>query len=129
MIPKKSSILYKPVAEELNISETFVEDLISFYYKEVRQNLSNLVFPRINIEGLGHFIIRTKLVRNAIPRYTNSLENHDTSTFAAYYNKKGIETKLDLLIELDKIIQQQELKKINFIKNKNEKPFNNSVEE
>ena len=129
MIPKKSSILYKPVAEELNISETLVEDLISFYYKEVRQNLSNLVFPRINIEGLGHFIIRTKLVRNAIPRYTNLLENHDTSTFAAYYNKKGIETKLELLIELDKIIQQQELKKINFIKNKNEKPFNNSVEE
>ena len=91
MIPKKSNKLYKEIAEDLEVSETLVGELIEFYYNEIRQLLSNLVCPRINVEGLGQFVIKPKLVRNAIPRYTKSLENHDTSTFAAYYNKKGIE--------------------------------------
>jgi hypothetical protein len=129
MIPKKSNILYKEVSEDLDISETLVKELIEFYYSEVRQLLSNLVCPRINVEGLGQFVIKPKLVRNAIPRYTKSLENHDTSTFAAYYNKKGMETKLELLILLEQKITEQELKKINFKKTKNESSIKDNLGE
>lgn len=120
MNPRKSNKLYKEVSEDLDVSETLVRELVEFYYNEVRQLLSNLTEPRINIEGLGQFVIKPYLVRKAIPRYTKSLENHDTSTFAAYYNKKGIETKLELLIQMEEKIVEQELKKVNFKKTKYE---------
>ena len=100
MNPKKSNKLYREVAEELNVSDATVEETISFYYNHIRQMLSSLSEPRINVEGLGHFVVKTKMVRNAIPRLTKSLQNHDTSTFAAYFNKKGVETKLEQLLLL-----------------------------
>jgi 4-alpha-glucanotransferase len=127
MIPKKSNKLYKDISEELDISNILVEELVEFYYNEVRQLLSNLVFPRINVEGLGQFVARPKLVRNAIPRYTKILQSHDTSTFAAYYNKKSLETKLNLLILLEQKITEQELKKTNFKKTKYESITKNTL--
>jgi nucleoid DNA-binding protein len=118
MNPKKANKLYKEVAEELNITDATVEETVSFYYNYIRQMLSNLSEPRINVEGLGHFVVKTKMVRNAIPRYTKSLQNHDTSTFAAYFNKKGVETKLEQLLLLEKKIVAQEEKKETFKKMK-----------
>lgn len=116
MNPKKSNKLYREVAEELNVSDATVEETISFYYNHIRQMLSSLSEPRINVEGLGHFVVKTKMVRNAIPRLTKSLQNHDTSTFAAYFNKKGVETKLEQLLLLEKKIAAQEEKKETFKK-------------
>ena len=118
MNPKKANKLYKEVAEELNLPDATVEETVSFYYNYIRQMLSSLSEPRINVEGLGHFVAKTKMVRNAIPRYTKSLQNHDTSTFAAYFNKKGGETKLGQLHLLEKKIAEQELRKEEFKKMK-----------
>ena len=42
MIPKKPNTLYKQVAEDLNISETLVDNFMTFYYKEIRKNLTEL---------------------------------------------------------------------------------------
>jgi nucleoid DNA-binding protein len=117
MIPKKSRTLYKEISEDLNLSEDLIQDFVEFYYKEVRSNLTELKHPRINIDGLGQFAIRTYSVRKAIPRYTKQLENHDTSTFGAYHNKKQMETKLEMLISLEKMMTEQEELKEEF-KNK-----------
>ena len=116
MNPKKPNKLYREVAEELNVTDTIVEETISFYYNHIRQMLSNLSEPRINVEGLGHFVVKSKMVKNVIPRLTKSLQNHDTSTFAAYFNKKGVETKLEQLLLLEKKIITQEEKKETFKK-------------
>jgi nucleoid DNA-binding protein len=120
MNPKKSSKLYRPLAEELSVSEDLVEDIIQFYYKTLRLKLSNLEAPRINVEGLGHFVIKPVSVRNAITKYTKVLDNHDTSTYSAYFNKKMLETKLNSLIEIEKKICEQEQVKRNFKKSKDE---------
>ena len=128
MIPKKSSILYKPVAEELNISETLVEDLISFYYKEVRFHLSSLSHPRINVDGLGHFVAKSFFIEKTIPRLTNKLMIHDTSTFNAYFSKKQSELKLESLITLKIKIDEEFNRKIEFKKIKNEGFIKNNLE-
>jgi len=120
MIPKKASKYYKTIAEDLNVEESLVEDLIEFYYKQVRTELSNLSHPRINVEGLGHFVAKSSLIKKAIPRYIKSLENHDNSTFGAYFNKKRIEQKVELLIKLEQQINTEEQRKENFKKKKNE---------
>lgn len=114
MIPKKTNELYKSVAEDLNIEESLVEDLVDFMYKNLRKNLSNLSHPRINLDGLGHFAVKTKAVNKSIERITTSLLNHDTYTFSAYFNKKTLENKLASLIKLEAEITQQQLKKDQF---------------
>jgi hypothetical protein len=119
MKPKKSSELYKQVSEDLNIDQDLVESLIEFYYKDVRKLLTNLSYPRINIDGLGHFVARHGIINKAIDRISKGLENHDTSTFKAYHNKKAMEIKLNLLESLKKKIDVEFTRKIEFLKTKN----------
>ena len=120
MIPKKASSLYKEVSEDLLVEQTLVEDCIEFYYKEIRQHLTNLTYPRVNVPGLGQFVIKKTVVAKEINRFNKALENHDTSTFTAYYNKKTIEAKLDLLIKMEEMIAKEDLKKETLIKKRNE---------
>jgi hypothetical protein len=60
MNPKKANKLYIQVAEDLNITEDLVEVITEFYYKEVKNLMTNLLeYPRINVDGLGHFTTRS----------------------------------------------------------------------
>jgi hypothetical protein len=120
MIPQKSNILYKELSETLNHNEFLIEEVIDFYYSEIKKILSELKYPRINLEGLGHFVAKPGLVKKSIPKYRSILEKHDTSTYGAYFNKKMIENKLDLLIELEHQILIEENRKLTFKKNKYE---------
>ena len=120
MIPKKASKLYKEVSEDLNIEESLVESLVEFYYKEVRKAMTELKHPRLVIEGLGNFVIKPYAVRKAIPRYIKTLDDHDTSTFNAYYNKKSVENKQDALIKIEEKIVEEEKSKETFLKRKDE---------
>lgn len=120
MIPKKSNVLYKELAEEMSISVELVEDLIQDYYKNLRNKLTNLTNPRINVEGLGQFVARPGLVKKSIERYKKALDSHDTSTYKAYYNKKMLEDKVECLENLNQKIEEQELKKQHFKQNKYE---------
>ena len=120
MIPKKANKLYKEVAEDLDVSEALVEAFIEAYYKEARECLIELKYPRINMDGLGHFVAKKGLVKINIPKIQKILENHDVSTFKAYYRKKGLEVKLDQLIILQQKIMEEETRKEIFKKNKDE---------
>lgn len=129
MIPKKSSSLYKDLAEQLNENPNMIQDIVEFYYGELRKTLSSLAHPRINVEGLGHFVAKSGLVRKSIPKYNKSLENHDTSTYGAYYNRKMIENKLSLLIELEHKISLEEIRKLEFKRSKDESRTENNLGE
>lgn len=120
MIPKKSSNLYKEVSEELGLNESLIEDCIEFYYKTLRQQMVDLKELRLNVDGLGHFVVKPMLVKQTIPRLEKALETHDTSTFNAYFNKKGKETKLDQLRKLQKKLNFEEERKLNHQKRKDE---------
>jgi hypothetical protein len=100
MTPKKSSKIYKVVSEDLNIQEKLVEDIVQFYYKELRSKMSGISHTRINIEGLGHVIVKPQIVSKAIERLDKVVKNHDTSTYNAYHTKKSMEEKLILLKQI-----------------------------
>ena len=114
MIPKKASSLYKEITKEFEVSEDLVETLVENYYKTLRKKLSSLSDLRINVDGLGHFVIKIQKVKKAIPHYEKVLKNHDTSTFGAYHNKKNVEEKLELLTEIHKKAEQELLKRKTF---------------
>lgn len=128
MIPKKASSLYKEISEDLLVDIALVEDCIEFYYKEIRQHLSNLTYPRINVPGLGQFVIKKSIIAKEIAKYNKILLNHDVSTFTAYYNKKTIETKLDSLIKMQEMIAKEDLKKETIKTKKNEEHTKTNLE-
>ena len=114
MIPKKASSLYKEITKEFEVSEDLVETLVENYYKTLRKKLSSLSDLRINVDGLGHFVIKIQKVKKAIPHYEKVLKNHDTSTFGAYHNKKSVEEKLDLLNKIHEKAEKELTKRKNF---------------
>jgi hypothetical protein len=126
MIPKRANKLYKELTKEFDVSEDLVEVLVEAYYKDLRQKLTSLEDTRINVDGLGHFVIKVKKVKKAIPHYEKVLLNHDTSTFGAYHNKKSIEEKLENLKRIQIKIEKNLEKKKNF---KNEKYTKNTLGE
>ncbi len=127
MKPKKARLLYQDIAEEQDVSKQLVESLVDFYYKNVRTLLSELYHPRINITGLGTFTAREGAIKKAIPRFEKYLENHDTSTYSAYYNKKMLEEKVEFLHSVKEQIEAEKIRKEKFIKRKNE--FKKNLEE
>jgi nucleoid DNA-binding protein len=114
MIPKKANKLYKEITEEFDVSEDLVESLIENYYKTLRKKMSGLSDLRINVDGLGHFVIKIQKVKKAIPHYEKVLDNHDTSTFGAYHNKKSVEEKLELLNKIHAKAEEELLKRKTF---------------
>jgi nucleoid DNA-binding protein len=111
MIPQKSKSLCNEVAEELNLPVNLVEDLIEYYYKEIKSNITGLKHLRINVEALGQFVIKENFVRKTIPKYKKALTNHDTSTFNAYHNKLMLEKKLIALENIEKQLDKLKQKK------------------
>ena len=128
MNPKKSNKLYKEVSEELDLTEDLIQDFIEFYYKEIRRNLTDLLHPRINVDGLGQFVEKSFFIEKTIPRLTNKLMIHDTSTFNAYFSKKQSELKLESLIALKLKIDEEADRKTKFKKIKNEGFIKNNLE-
>jgi nucleoid DNA-binding protein len=56
--PRKAKTLIPDVASSLNISEDIVEKVISFYWQEVRKQLSVLGHTRVHLSNLGDFVIK-----------------------------------------------------------------------
>ena len=119
MKPKKASFLYKQLSEEKGLSTNLTENLIEFYYKNVRTLLSELYHPRINITGLGLFIARSSNINKSIPKFETYLKNNDTSTYSAYYNKKLLEEKIECLYSIKDQIELEKKRKEEFLKIKN----------
>jgi nucleoid DNA-binding protein len=104
MVPTKATNLIKPVADELDISEEMLDDMVTFYYSNLRKTLSGLTALKIDIPGLGHFLIRQKRVESGIAKINKTLESTDEGSFNSYHYKKLQEEKLKLLLSIkDKI--------------------------
>ena len=71
MRPKKAKEFIPKIAEQLGLSEKLVEDIVDFYWQDVRKNLSSLNHQRIHLTNLGDFVIKHWKIENKI----NILEN------------------------------------------------------
>lgn len=112
MIPKKPKEIIKQVAEELDIPQSMVDDVITFYYKTLRKKLSNLEDLKFNNPGLGHFLIRNTGVAKTIKKYELMRSGMGDATFSNYHNRKLIEARLDKLYTINKKIKEfMEVKK------------------
>ena len=58
MNPRKAKTLIEDVSEATGFSEDTVSTVISYYWEEVRKQLSSLAHTRVHITNLGDFTIK-----------------------------------------------------------------------
>lgn len=58
MRPKKAKLFIPEVATKLSLPESLVEDLVDYYWSEIRKNLSTLSHQRIHLTNLGDFVVK-----------------------------------------------------------------------
>lgn len=56
--PKKAKEFIPEVANELGIPSDLVEDVIVYYWQEIRKSLSTLKHSRIHVTNLGDFVTK-----------------------------------------------------------------------
>jgi hypothetical protein len=56
--PKKAKEFIPNVATEMSISEDLVTDVVNYYWREVRKQLSSLSSNRIHVTNLGDFVTK-----------------------------------------------------------------------
>jgi len=126
MIPKKPQTVIKQVSEELDLPESMVDEIVSFYYKEIRKNLSSLEHIKINLPGLGDFIVHKKTVERLANKYEILKTRYNTDTFGNYHNMKQAESRHARLLHVKALIDEFIKKKKAF---KDGRKNNGSVEE
>jgi nucleoid DNA-binding protein len=121
MIPVKPKTLFKQIAEEEDISQQLVDDLVTEYYKTIRKILSNLTYTRVNVDGIGQFVVKPKTVQKLIEKYNRNLANLDGYSLTSYHNKIRLESRLEELNNVSLLIQQEKESKEQFKSTKHAK--------
>ena len=130
MKPKKLKVYINKTADDLDLDKTLVEDIISFYWKNVRLSISNLESSSVTISNLGTFKIRS----NKINRIKENFERHisilskDSMTFDKHTLQKVIKDKLNRLNEIEKEIKYHHKRKEKVRKKREEYVNNKNLE-
>ena len=97
MKPKDHKIFIEGIAEEVGVSSDVVRSFISFYYAQVRSNLSNITYPKLYVDNLGTFCIRKKKLEKSISRQKDILGNLEKMTYKGYEKHIGVKEKINTL--------------------------------
>jgi nucleoid DNA-binding protein len=120
MLPKKSKHFIKPTADKLNCNVQLVDDVINFFYSEVRKSLIGMEGPIVNITNLGSFTAMRKTLPRLVAKYQKHLEVLEPETFSQMKTKKAVEAKLNKVLALQKAFDEEWKRKQQFLKDKNE---------
>jgi hypothetical protein len=113
--PKKAKDFISEVADELQLSETLVNDIIIYYWQEVRRSLSGLKNSRIHITNLGDFVVKHWKIKDKIEALESWEENNRQKGLQQITARfKTAETLYDLK-NLSKLIEEESQRK-DFIK-------------
>ena len=118
--PKKAKTFIPQIAEELSQPVSLIEDLVIFYWQEIRKSLSGLKHNRVHVSNLGDFTIKHWKIDEKIKILEQWEENNKLKGMQELTARfKTAETLYDLK-NLKKIIEEEDQRK-EFIKlHKNE---------
>ena len=115
MRPRKSKEFIPKVAKELNLQEFLVEDIIDYYWAEIRKSLSGLKHQRIHLTNLGDFVIKHWKLDDKINQLENWEENNKQKGLQQMTARFKTVENLFELKEINKIINEENQRK-DFIK-------------
>lgn len=76
MHPKKAKEFIDDVAKEVGLSKEVVESVISFYYRQLRNSLSDLSHYRVHVTNLGDFTVKHWKIDDKIEKLEKFEENN-----------------------------------------------------
>lgn len=113
--PKKAKLYIPEVADKLSLPETLIEDVVDFYWQEVRKSLSGLTYPRVHITNLGDFTIKHWKIDERVQMLERWEENNKQKGLQQMTARfKTVETLFSLK-EIKKVIEEEGQRK-DFIK-------------
>jgi hypothetical protein len=136
LLPKKSSELYKQTAEECNVSEQLVNDLITFYWQEIRKTLSSCSATNVIVKGLGTFKAKPWKIKDVLLKHENIINKYKQDvgdgkkiSFYKFSILKEVEENMNKILALQKLIEAEELKKQTVKQKRNAQKSKNHLEE
>ena len=95
--PKSYKKFFEEVADQCEVHPDLVDELVRFFYNEIRKNMESLDATRIRLPNLGTFITRKGRLERAIKRHKDMLGNLEKRTFKGYNEHLPIKEKLQLM--------------------------------
>ena len=136
MNPKKAKDLIKPTAQIEGVSEALVKDLTTFFWKDVRKELSEVKTPNLIVQGLGTFRARPWTLPNSILKYQRIINKYKSVidqggriTMQKFAIMKESENNLEKLLKLQELVKEEQEKKKTVKKNRNDKQSSTDLEE
>jgi hypothetical protein len=103
------------VAKQANLSEETINNIVGFYWREVRKNLSSLKHSRVHITNLGDFVTKHWKIDSKIEMLEKFEENNRQKGLQQMTARfKTAETLFDLKILKDIITEEKQ--RADFIK-------------
>ncbi|NCD07169.1 MAG: hypothetical protein EOL97_13725 [Spirochaetia bacterium] len=101
MKPTKRNKLVKAIAEEYQISEEDVDNIVYYYYKYAASLMEKLTDSRIYLPKLGTYILKTGTASHRLKMYKDYLETGDRSKiFNKHVTDEELAYKVERLTEL-----------------------------
>ena len=99
MKPTKGKDLIKKTAEQLNLPEEMVKDVVEFYYSIVTRKIENLEDTTIFLHGLGTLRLSRKKLQKSIEGMQKLLESNSQEDFKKVIKFNLSKTLLDSKIK------------------------------
>lgn len=119
MNPKKYKEFKEGIADELKIHPDVVDDFISFYYNQIRLNLSNLSATHIWVQGLGTFSMKKAKLEKSIKKKKSLLGNLNKMAYNGFEKSVAIKEQLEQQQKALDMLNESITKKKEFKEKKN----------
>ena len=111
MLSRKPKDFIKPTAEALGHSEKLVDDITSFYWQQVRYQLSHPTNIALTVANLGMFKIKPWKLDQFVIKYQKIVDHTELDTYQKFAAVKQLEKRKLIIDKLILQVKEQELKK------------------
>lgn len=112
MIPKKPKDILKKLVEEKGLDESFTNDAVSFFWSELRKNLTEMTHYNITVSKLGIFNIKHWKIDEFVESYRIHLEKTSALTWKEATYKQSMEKQYHNFLRLKKNIEKEFERKV-----------------
>lgn len=121
--PKKISSLYSKASGELDLPESDITDIVSFYWSQVRKSMEGLNDANINVENFGVFTVKPKALRAEMYKCEKFINSVNPKDFTRYPYYKVAKEKLERFNIMSAKILEENLRK----KSKIDQRYGNNI--
>lgn len=115
MRPKKAKEFIPEISDQFNLPQDLIEDVIDYYWREVRKSLSSLSHSRIHLTNLGDFVIKHWKVDDKIQSLEKWEENKKATGLQEITVRFKVAENLYNLKNIKKVMDEENQRK-EFIK-------------